>query len=85
MIVCAGTAPGRIAIARQIAETGLEAMNGSGARDFGLGVNTGGLDINDDAPTTEVARADAKLEKLQQRSRRPRKEQTSFQKQKPAL
>jgi hypothetical protein len=36
-------------------------------------------------PTTEVARADAKLEKLQQLSRRPRKEQTSFQKQKLAL
>jgi hypothetical protein len=33
-------------------------------------------------PTTEVARADAKLEKLQQLSRRPR---TSFQKQKLAL
>ncbi|MET0218563.1 MAG: hypothetical protein ABW205_11670, partial [Burkholderiales bacterium] len=36
-------------------------------------------------PTTEVARADAKLEKLQQLSRRPLKEQTSFQKQKRAL
>jgi hypothetical protein len=36
-------------------------------------------------PTTEVARADAKLEKLQQLSRRPQKEQTSFQKQKLAL
>jgi hypothetical protein len=36
-------------------------------------------------PNTEVARADAKLEKLQQLSRRPRKEQTSFQKQKLAL
>jgi hypothetical protein len=34
---------------------------------------------------TEVARADAKLEKLQQLSRRPLKEQTSFQKQILAL
>jgi hypothetical protein len=36
-------------------------------------------------PTTEVAKTDAKLEKLQQLSRRPLKEQTSFQKQKLAL
>jgi len=36
-------------------------------------------------PTTEVAKTDAKLEKLQQLSRRPLKEQTSFQKRKLAL
>jgi hypothetical protein len=41
--------------------------------------------LADRHPTTEVARADAELEKLQQLSRRPRKEQTSFQKQKLAL
>jgi hypothetical protein len=36
-------------------------------------------------PVTEVARADAKHEKMQQLSRSPPEEQTSFEKQKRAL